>query len=117
MSGLQKKYMKARNRREASELRSWDTSTLFFIAIISATHKPVQSGPLKPVQLAQAGGRRSSHRVCERGQNACGQVSPRTQPVKKHGWENKTWEGEMKLKRSSKLGEAEEKKGTYFCKN
>lgn len=70
--------IKDRNRRVAAEMRPCDTkgSTLFFMVIISATHKPVQSGLLKPTQLAQAGAHRSSHRVCKRGQYSCRQISP-----------------------------------------
>lgn len=36
------------------------------------------------------------------------------QLVKKHGWENKTGETEIKWIRSSELGDAEEKKETYL---
>lgn len=79
----QLKKIKDRNRRVTAEVRPCDIigSTLFFMAIISATHKPVQSGLLKPTELAQAGGHRSSHWVCKRGQNICRKISPTIQSV------------------------------------
>lgn len=82
------KKIKDRNRRAASEMRTCDNigSTLFFMVIISATHKPVQSGLLKLTQLAQAGRHRSSHWVCQRGQNTCRQISPIIQSVSQKAW-------------------------------
>lgn len=64
-------------------------SILFFMAIISAAHKPVQSGLLKPTELAQTGGHCSSHWVCKRGQNTCRNITPIIQSVSQKAWPEK----------------------------